>query len=70
MIDDPLPQPEPSGALVPPRRYPPTAIALSTPPPPEPSARSRQSAFIRVIHGCLDVLDQLGDAVAHALRLR
>lgn len=72
MIDDPLPQPEPSGALVPPRKYPPTAIALSTPPPPEPSAhiRSRRPALFRVIYGCLDALDQVADAVAHALRLR
>jgi len=71
MIDDPLPQPEPSGALVPPRKYPPTAIALSTPPPPEPSVRSgTRPALFRVIYGCLDALDQVADAVAHALKLR
>lgn len=34
MSDDFLPEPEPSGALAPPRRYPPTAIAVETPPPP------------------------------------
>ena len=70
MIDDPLPQPEPSGALVPPPRYPPTALALSTPPPDPSALRSRQPALFRVIYGCLDALDEVGDAIAHALRLR
>ena len=72
MSDDPLPQPEPSGALVPPRKYPPTAVALSTPPPPErlfPRV-SQRPALYRFIYGCMDALDQVGDAVAHALRLR
>ncbi|HEY7566263.1 MAG TPA: hypothetical protein VH762_01720 [Gemmatimonadaceae bacterium] len=73
MIDDPIPQPEPSGALVPPRKYPPTAVAMSTPPPPErlfPRVTSQRPVLYRFIYGCMDALDQVGDAVAHALRLR
>lgn len=71
MTDDPLPQPEPSGALVPPRKYPPTALALSTPPPPElPRVTSERPALYRFIYRCMDALDEVGDAVAHALRLR
>jgi hypothetical protein len=71
MIDDPIPQPEPSGALVPPRKYPPTTVALSTPPPPPERLLPRQQpALYRFITGCMDALDQVGDAVAHALRLR
>ena len=71
MSDDPLPEPEPSGALVPPRKYPPTAVALSTPPPPPERLLPRQRpALYRFIYSCMDALDQVGDAVAHALRLR
>lgn len=34
--DEWSPQPEPGGALEPPRRNPPTAVGVATPPPPRP----------------------------------
>jgi len=73
MIDDQLPLPEPRGALVPSVRHPPTAIGLSTPPPAEPHAelaRSRRPLLWRVVYEAMNALDHVGDAVAHALRVR
>ena len=53
MSDDFLPEPEPSGALAPPRRYPPTAIAVETPPPPPGRMFSilRMAFFIAIVAG-------------------
>ncbi len=54
MSDDLFPEPEPSGALAPPRRYPPTAaIAVDTPPPP-PSGMFRVlciASYIAIVAG-------------------
>ncbi|MGQ0643417.1 MAG: hypothetical protein ACT4P6_21940 [Gemmatimonadaceae bacterium] len=64
MMDD-QPLPEPRGALVPPRSYPPTAIGLATPPPPRP-----RPLLWRLVTKVLDALDHLADGIARALRLR
>jgi hypothetical protein len=65
---------QPSGALEPPARKPPTAVATATPPPPPAPerralmrARPSQLEFVSRI---LDAVDELGDMIASALRLR
>ena len=69
---DDTPLPEPRGALVPPRRVPPTAVGVAPPPPPRPYERvPAQRPFLRrLLSACFDVLDHFGDDIAHALRLR
>ena len=42
MQDSWTPEPEPSGSLDPPRRRPPTAVGVATPPPPRP----RQPSYV------------------------
>lgn len=58
MSDDRLPEPEPRGALVPPRGYPPTAIAVDTPPPPPGRTFSllRIASFIAIVAGIVGSL--------------
>ena len=77
MTDDFSPDPEPGGALVPPRRHPPTAVGTATPPPPRPSrpVRTRVSrgwlgAVRAGLNVVLDAADQAGDAIAEAMGLR
>jgi hypothetical protein len=73
MMDDILPQPQPSGALVPPPRTPPTALATAEPLPPlRPSGRVvRSEGLLRdLVRTTLDTLDSLGDSIAGAIGLR
>ncbi|HEV7992645.1 MAG TPA: hypothetical protein VGP25_12525 [Gemmatimonadaceae bacterium] len=73
MIDDFLPETEPSGALVPPPRTPPTALATAAPLPPRlPSGAiaSREGFFRDLVRSTLDSLDTLGDSIAGAIGLR
>lgn len=73
MDDERLPEPEPSGALVPPTIRPPTALATSAPRPPQrPSneiARARD-LFRDAFRLTFDALDTLGDSIASAVGLR
>ena len=73
MDDERLPEPEPSGALVPPPVHPPTALATAAPLPPrrrdDDLAQARglvAMAFTRA----LDALDNVGDSIAAAVGLR
>ena len=77
MTEDFSPVPEPSGALVPPRRVPPTAVATATPPPPRPSRPVRTvrrtgpfEALRRGVNAVLDAADTAADAIAGAIGLR
>jgi hypothetical protein len=73
MMDDILPEPQPSGALVPPPRTPPVALATAEPVPPrQPSRRVvRSEGFFRdLVRSTLDSLDSLGDSIADAIGLR
>jgi hypothetical protein len=73
MMDDILPEPQPGGALVPPPRTPPTALATAEPlPPPRPSSRIVRSEglFRDLVRDTLDTLDSLGDSIASAIGLR
>ncbi|MEO8564475.1 MAG: hypothetical protein ABI601_20545 [bacterium] len=73
MIDDLLPEPEPSGALAPPPRHPPTALATSAPLPPRRPSRvitPREGFFRGLVQATLDSLDSLGDTIAGAIGLR
>lgn len=73
MSDDYAPEPQPFGDLSQPPRKPPTAIALATP---EPAPEHRRPSAVRrawyedVLTRTLDVVDELGDAVAEALHIR
>lgn len=79
MVSDDAPLPDPRGALDPPDRKPPTAIAVATPPPPRPP-RSVRNALqsdprtrrlvdnaIRVV---FDAADNIADEIASLFRLR
>jgi hypothetical protein len=71
---DDTPNIQPSGALTPPPRVPPIAVAASAPlPPREPSARRVHwpTKEIRgLIGSALDGLDALGERIATAVGLR
>jgi hypothetical protein len=73
MDDERLPEPEPSGALVPPPTYPPTAIATDAPLPPRRPvneiARPR-NVFRDMMRATLDTLDHVGDKIAAAMGMR
>jgi hypothetical protein len=72
-MDDYRPDPEPSGALTPPPRYPPTAPATSAPLPPRRLAERplfARGGFAGVLNAALDGLDTLGDRIAGVLGLR
>jgi hypothetical protein len=72
-MDDRLPEPAPSGALVPPPVHPPTALATTAP----LSPRRRDETLVeargvieRVLTRALDTLDSVGDSIAAAVGLR
>lgn len=73
MDDERLPEPEPSGALVPPPVHPPTALATSAPLPPRRKpvdALEARNFVARVVERALDALDRAGDSIANAVGLR
>jgi hypothetical protein len=73
-MDEHTPETQPNGALTPPPRVPPTALATSAPlPPREPSPRRvplRRSGVRGLIDAALDGLDSLADRIAGAAGLR
>ena len=73
MNDDQLPDPQPSGALVPPPHGPVTAIATSVPLPPYRPSRpiAPREDFLRgLVQSAFDTLDDVGDRIAGAIGLR
>jgi hypothetical protein len=73
MDDERLPEPEPSGALVPPPTHPPTALATAAPLPPrrrDDDAIEARNLLVRAFQRTLDALDQVGDSIAAAVGLR
>lgn len=73
MDDERIPEPEPSGALVPPPVSPTTALATAAPLPPrrwEDDAIEVRGLVERVIDRTLDTLDSVGDTIAEAVGLR
>jgi hypothetical protein len=75
MIDDERsPEPEPSGALVPPPHLPSTALATAAPLPPrrwdDDDVIAARNFFARVVQSTLDALDNVGDSIATAIGLR
>ena len=74
MNDDLMPEPEPAGALVPPPRNPPTALASAATPllPSRPSRviTPREDFFRGIVRSTLDALDDAGDSIARAIGLR
>jgi hypothetical protein len=75
MIDDErIPDPEPSGALVPPPHLPSTALAAATPLPPrrwdDDDVIVARDFFARVVRSTFDALDNVGDSIANAIGLR
>lgn len=64
----------PAGDLIVPPRKPPTAVGLIVPPSPDRherhAVRSRQNRWERVVERTFDVVDELADSIAEALRLR
>ena len=73
MDDARLPEPESSGALVPPPSHPPTALATAAPLPPrrwEDDALDVRDFLARTVERTLDTLDNVGDSIAAAVGLR
>ena len=73
MIDDMLPEPEPAGALIPPPRNPPIALATADAPLPyrEPRGVAPREGIVRqVVQTALNALDDVGDSIARAVGLR
>jgi hypothetical protein len=73
MDDERLPEPQPSGALVPPPVYPPTALATAAPLPPrrrDEDVEQARNLVARLVTRTLDALDTVGDSIAAALGLR
>jgi hypothetical protein len=74
MEDDRVPQPEPSGALVPPPVYPRTALATAAPLPPrrrdDDDVTDARGVFVRALDRTFDALDTVGDRIAQAVGLR
>ena len=64
----------PAGDLIVPPRKPPTAVGLIVPPSPDrhrrQSVRARKDRFSETVERAFDVVDELADAIAEALRLR
>ena len=72
-MEDDLPDPEPSGALVPPPTYPPTALATAALPPrrrDDDEIELAASLLRRAVRSALDTLDAVGDSIATAVGLR
>jgi hypothetical protein len=73
MTDELMPEPEPAGALVPPPRNPPTAIATAAPMPPSGPSKAiapREGFFRGLVQATLNTLDDVGDSIARAIGLR
>ena len=73
MDDERLPEPQPSGALVPPPVHPPTALATAAPLPPrrrDDDLIAAQNLVTRLVTRALDALDNVGDSIATAVGLR
>ena len=73
MDDERLPEPQPSGALVPPPVHPPTALATAAPLPPrrrDEDLVEARSLVARLITRAFDALDNVGDSIASAVGLR
>ena len=72
--EDPTPDTQPDGALVPPPRVPPTAVATGelSPMPPRPDRQPfmRRSRRVGVPTVIFDALDALGDRIGELLSLR
>ena len=73
--DDFTPPTEPFGALVPPPKLPPTALALASPAPLRPRQPSRKprfrgGGFEQLVARTLDIVDDVADTVAEGLGLR
>ena len=72
--ETPMPPTQPSGALVPPPRFPPTALAtLPAPLPhrrPTPRAYAELRGFEKFFARALDAVDEFADTVAENLGLR
>ena len=71
-MDESLPETQPDGSLMPPPRYPPTAVATAAPLPPSESrrTRARRSGVVALVNRALDQLDTLADRIADAVGLR
>ena len=74
MDDERVPEPEPSGALVPPPVHPPTALAAATPLSPRPwdddDLIEARGLLQRAVSRALDALDDVGDSIAQVVGLR
>lgn len=73
MDDERLPEPQPSGALVPPPVHPPTALATAAPLPPrrrDEDVEQARNLVARLFTRTLDALDNVGDSIAAAVGLR
>ena len=71
--DEDIPQPESSGALVPPPIHPSTALAAPAPLPrrwDDDDVIAARDFFARVVRGTFDALDNVGDSIATAIGLR
>jgi hypothetical protein len=71
-MDEFQPPTQPEGALTPPPRVPPNALATAElpPRPPTSTARTGRWNFRRLLNGALDQLDSIGDRIADAVGLR
>jgi len=75
MEDDYTPPTQPYGALVPPTKLPPTAVATASPAPVprhprHPSSFLQQGGFARLLRQLFDGVDEIADAVAGGLGFR
>ena len=73
MEDARVPETEPSGALGPPPKYPPTALAAAAPLLPRPRSDDPIDAgtlIARALERTLDALDRVGDSIASVVGLR
>ena len=71
-MDDWTPDTQPDGAMTPPPRVPPTAVATMTPQPPrKPTPKStRAGGLIALLDRALDALDAVAERIANAVGLR
>ena len=74
MIDERIPDPEPSGTLVSAPQLPSTALAAAAPLPPrswgDDDVIAARDFFARVVRSTFDALDNVGDSIATAIGLR
>ena len=71
-MEEPIRETQPEGALVPPPRIPPGAIATATPEPPRKPRHApvRRGRVETLIGSLLDGLDSVADRVRQAMGLR